>query len=220
MSKSAEEGTEKKKVKLDETAKKQGTKQKKERLETEEMERKDENMRQSTKEVRSVTEDKIQWDSSSQREGAEIGCPCRKGRKGCDEKDLSTPQQSISLPCSTQESKFPLPVPQLQWSDEFCEYWCISWWHSALEGFFGLFKHYKLSDIKRMFNLKLEETVHAITVSLGSSCLWGPLSIPWVHTIFPIWSVTHSVCRMDLLWGMFSWKGYLHNLCLIHSKTW
>jgi len=52
-----------------------------------------------------------------------------------------------------------------------------------------------------MFNLNLEEIVRAVTVSLGSFCLWGPFSTIWLHTIFSIWSMTLSVCRMDLPWG-------------------
>lgn len=87
-----------------------------------------------------------------------------------------------------------------------CEYWHSTWWHSAFEGFFGLFKHYKVSHraLKGCLISNYKRLSVQLWLSLGSFCLWGPLLIPWLHTTFPLCSLTHSACRVDSLWGMFS----------------
>lgn len=97
MSKPAEEDTEKKKVKLDETGKRQGTKLKKKIKDWRQKRwgKKIKNMRQGTKKVRSVTEEKIQ------REEAEIGCPWRKGTNTCGEKDKEHHNKEFHCPVNS-----------------------------------------------------------------------------------------------------------------------
>lgn len=53
------------------------------------------------------------------------------------EKPVNTTAKHFHCPVVLAEGKFLLPLAQLQWSDQSCELWCITRWHSSFEGFFG-----------------------------------------------------------------------------------
>lgn len=71
------------------------------------------NMTQGTKEVRVVTEEKIQWDSSRQRKEQRQAVPAERAEHLWRETPKHSPGKHFT-PCGTLEGKLPVPVPQLQ----------------------------------------------------------------------------------------------------------